>query len=453
MRHYLKYALLLSMVAVFALPAFAQDETPEATTGGSSIAIGDTVTGELTEDAPRLSYTLEAEDDAVVNISLTSDIFDTYLSVEDAEGSTLATNDDASGTNSMITGFSVDAGEVYTIIAESYSSHNRNTPEAGEFTLSIAEQSISRIEYTQEVNGELSTSEPTLDYVFTGQEGDVIIISQTSTDMDSYVYLLDSSGSEIAYNDDGGGNSNSLIGPFTLPSTGSYTVRASSYSGDGTGSFTLTVNKIDLAPIEVGEDVEINFTEQDTIKYFTFEATTGDTVSISADSDGEFDTDLVLNDIYNYQVASDADGGSGPDPEIFQQSLSQTGTYTIVLTAVNPGEGKVTLTVTRTPPPSLDDGVQTISFSSSQYTRALTFTAEGGESVRLSLNVTDDGMTGSPSITLTQDGTTVASISASYVSDVEFSFTPSTDGEVVVQITDYSYDSVSYEVALGQNAE
>ena len=79
MRHYLKYALLLSMVAVFALPAFAQDETPEATTGGSSISIGDTVTGELTEDAPRLSYTLEAEDDAVVNISLSSEIFDTYL--------------------------------------------------------------------------------------------------------------------------------------------------------------------------------------------------------------------------------------------------------------------------------------------------------------------------------------------------------------------------------------
>jgi stress response protein SCP2 len=453
MRHYLKYALLLSMVAVFALPAFAQDETPEATEGGSSIAIGDTVTGELTEDAPRLSYTLEAEDDAVVNISLTSDIFDTYLSVEDAGGSTLATNDDASGTNSMITGFSVDAGEVYTIIAESYSSHNRNTPEEGEFTLSIAEQSISRIEYTQEVNGELSTSEPTLDYVFTGQEGDVIIISQTSTDFDSYVYLLDSSGSEIAYNDDGGGNSNSLIGPFTLPASGSYTVRAASYGGDGTGSFTLNVDKIDLAPIEVGEDIEISFTEQDTVKYFTFEATTGDTVSIAADSDGEFDTDLVLNDIYNYEIASDADGGAGPDPEIFQQSLSQTGTYTIVLTAVNPGEGKVTLTVTTTAPPSLDDGVQTISFSNSQYSRALTFTAEGGESVRLSLNVTDEDMTGSPSISVTQDGTTIASISGSYISNVEFSFTPSSDGEVVVQVTDYSYDSVSYEVALGQNAE
>lgn len=457
MRHYLKYALLLSMVAVFALPAFAQDETPEATVTAqvesSSISIGDTVTGELTEDTPRLSYTLEAEDDAVVNVSLSSSIFDTYLSITDASGSTLASNDDASGTNSMITGFSVEAGEVYTIIAESYSSHNRNRAEAGEFTLTVTEQNISRIEYTQAVNGTLSTSEPTLDYVFTGQEGDVIIIRQNSSDFDSYVYLLNSSGSEIAYNDDGGGNSNSLIGPFTLPTTGAYTVRASSYSGSGTGSFTLTVEKIDLAPIELGEDVEISFTPQDTVKYFTFEATTGDTVTISADSNRQFDTDLVLNDTYNYQVASDADGGPGFDPEIFQQSLSQSGTYTIVLTAVNPGTGKVTLTVTRTPPPSLDEGVQTISFTSSQYSRALNFTAEGGESVRLSLNVTTEGSTGSPSVTVTQDGSTIASISASYVSDLEFSFTPSSDGEVVVQVTDYSYGNLTYEVALGRNAE
>ncbi len=466
MRHILKYALLLSVVALFAVPAFAQETaTPTPTAAATeaaqqdseSISIGDSVSGELTDDQPSVSYTLEAEDDAVVNISLTSDVFDTYLTLQDETGSNVATNDDASGTNSMITGFSLEAGATYTIIAESYSSHNGNTGNGGEsgaFTLSIVEQNIERIEYTQEVEGELTSAVTTLDYVFSGQEDDVVVISQTSDDFDSYLYLLDSSGSEIAYNDDGGGNSNSLIGPFTLPASGSYTVRASSYSGDGIGSFTLTINKIDIAPIEIGEDVEISFTPRDDVKYFTFEATTGDLITISADSNGEFDTDLVLTDLYNSQVASDADGGSGSDPEIFQQSLTQTGTYTIALTAVNPGEGKVTLTVTRTPPPSLDDGVQTISFSDNQYSRALTFTAESGESVRLNFHANStDGTTGSPSITVTQDGTTVASASASYVTDLNFSFTPTSDGEVIVQVTDYSYNSMSYEVSLAQNAE
>jgi hypothetical protein len=446
MRSLLKYALLLSLVALFTVPVFAQT--------GDSISVGDTVTGELTDDAPQAMFTLEATADMIVNISLTSDLFDTYLTLQDEDESIISTNDDSSGTNSMITGASLEEGATYTIIAESYSSHNGSGGESGEFTLSVSEQNILRIEYTQTVEGELSTAEPTIDYLFSGQADDVIVITQTSDDFDSYLTLIDSNGSEIAYNDDGGGNSNSVIGPFTLPTSGSYTIRAGSYSGDGSGSFTLTVDKIDIAPIEFGEDLEINFTERDDVKYFTFEATTGDLVTISADSGGEFDTDLMLTDMYNSQVATDADGGSGSDPEIFEQSLSQTGTYTVALTAVNPGDGKVTLSVERTAPPSLDDGVQTINFTESQYSRALTFTANSGETVRLNFHVTDDdGTTGSPSITVTQDGSTIASASGSYVTDLNFSFTPTSDGEVVVQVTDYSYASLTYEVSLGQTAE
>ena len=223
MRKLWKYALLLSLVVLFTIPAFAQ--------GGDSISVGDTVTGELTDDEPQATFTLEAEADMIVNISLTSDFFDTYLTLEDEDGDVISTNDDASGTNSMIAGASLEEGATYTIIAESYSSHNGSGGESGEFTLSVSEQNIQRIEYTQTVEGELSTAEPTLDYVFSGQADDVIVISQTSDDFDSYLTLLDSTGYEVAYNDDGGGNSNSLIGPFTLPSTGSYTIRVGSYSG------------------------------------------------------------------------------------------------------------------------------------------------------------------------------------------------------------------------------
>ena len=49
----------------------------------------------------------------------------------------------------------------------------------------------------------------------------------------------------------------------------------------------------------------------------------------------------------------------GFDPEIYQQLLTTTGTYTVALQAVSPGTGKVTLTLKHTPPPSLDEGPQT----------------------------------------------------------------------------------------------
>ena len=447
MRLLLKYTLILGAVAllVVALPAAAQ-------TDAGTISVGDSVTGELTNDDPAHSYTLDAEAGQIVTITLTSEDFDTYLSLLDADGEELATNDDSNGTNSAITAFELPEGDGYTIIAESYSNSRGNAGDTGEYSLSVSEQQVNRIEYTQEVEGELTASTPSIDYLFSGEADDVVVISQTSDDFDSYLYLLDSNGNELTRNDDGGGNSNSLIGPFTLPSTGSFTVRAGSYSGSGTGSFTLTINQIDIAPIEFDEELEVTFTPADDAKYFTFEGTVGDIVTISADSDGEFDTDLALQDLYNSTVASDEDGGSGSDPEIFQYSLTTTGTYTIVLTAPNPGSGKVSLTVSRTLPPSLDDGVQTLTFGDSTYTRAITFTAESGETVRLNFHVLDGGV-GSPSISVTQDGVTVVNASASTVGELSFSFTPEADGEAVVQVNDYSFESLTYEVSLAHEAE
>jgi len=428
-----------------ALPAAAQTDM-------GTISIGDSLTGELTSAEPSHSYTLDAEAGQVVTITLASSDFDTYLSLLNSDGDVLASNDDSNGTNSALTAFELPAADGYTILAESYSSHGGGRGDTGEYTLSVSEQQVNRIEYTQEIDGELTTAQPSIDFLFTGEADDVVVIAQNSNDFDSYLILLDSNGSELTRNDDGGGNSNSLIGPFTLPSTGTFTIRAGSYSGSATGNFTLTLNKIDMTAIDFDEELEVSFTPASSEKYFTFEGTTGDVVTIAADSNGTFDTNLALRDLYNSTVASDEDGGAGADPEIFQYTLTTTGTYTIVLTAPNAGSGKVTLLVSRTLPPSLDDGVQTLNFTSSQYTRALSFTAESGETVRLNFHILDGGI-GSPSITVTQDGTTLVSASASYVGDLSFSFTPDVDGQVVVQVNDYSFESLSYEVSLAHEAE
>ncbi|MFN8564099.1 MAG: PPC domain-containing protein [Anaerolineae bacterium] len=443
MRQLLKYLLIGSLLVLFTLPAQAQ---------GESIAPGDTVEGTLTADQPSQTYTLDAEAGQAVNISLSSDDFDAYLSLLDDHDNVLAENDDNSGTDSAILSFVLPQASSYSILVESYGQHNNGGAETGAFTLSVTEQQVSRIEYSQVVNDELTTSETSKDYVFTGQEGDVIIITESSDAFDSYLYLLDSNGSQLMTNDDSGGSLNSAIGPYTLPATGSYTIRASSLNGDTPGSFTLTLNKTEVAPISYGDSVELSLTPSDQAMYFTFEGTSGDMVSVSADSDGTIDTSLTLNDPYNSQIVTDEDSGSGFDPEIYQQVLSTSGTYTIVLQAVNPGTGKVTLTLKNTPPPSLDEGVQTVSFSDSQYTRAVTFTAQAGETVRLNLHTLNDG-TGSPSITVTQGGNTIASASGSTISDLNVGFVTPEDGDVSVQITDYSYSNLSYEVSLAHASE
>ena len=65
------------------------------------------------------------------------------------------------------------------------------------------------------------------DYVFDGKAGEVIDLSVTGTTkgLDPNARLLDPSGQEEAFNDDGGGNGNARIKGHPLASTGTYTVR------------------------------------------------------------------------------------------------------------------------------------------------------------------------------------------------------------------------------------
>jgi hypothetical protein len=76
-------------------------------------------------------------------------------------------------------------------------------------------------------------------YTFTGTGGKLATITLSSSSFDTYLYLRDPAGNVIMSNDDGGGGTNSRIS-FTLPSTGTYTIEATSYGSNATGAYTLT---------------------------------------------------------------------------------------------------------------------------------------------------------------------------------------------------------------------
>ena len=111
--------------------------------------------------------------------------------------------------------------------------------------------------------------------------------------------------------------------------------------------------------------------------------------------------------------------------------------------------GDQVLLIKRGTPPSLEEGTQTLAFTESQTERALTFTAKAGQEVHLTLHMTS-GSNGDPSVTVTQDGNTIASASGSYVSDLSVGFTPTSDGQVLVQVDEESYTSVTYQVSISK---
>lgn len=102
----------------------------------------------------------------------------------------------------------------------------------------------------QSVNGELATGDcrgrkGIADrYTFNAAAGQQIAISFSSSAFDAYLYLLDPGGGVIAEDDDSGEGLNSRIpsgGFFTLPTTGTYTIEATSFSGGATGLYNLTL--------------------------------------------------------------------------------------------------------------------------------------------------------------------------------------------------------------------
>lgn len=76
-------------------------------------------------------------------------------------------------------------------------------------------------------------------YTFSGTGGKVATIVMSSSSFDTYLYLRDPAGNVVRSDDDGGGGTNSRIS-FTLPSSGTYTIEATSYGSYSTGAYSLS---------------------------------------------------------------------------------------------------------------------------------------------------------------------------------------------------------------------
>ena len=96
-------------------------------------------------------------------------------------------------------------------------------------------------------SGEITTDDCRLDdgsYLdliqFQGTAGQTVTIDMTATAFDTYLYLLDSTPAVVASNDDFGGTTNSRI-TFTLTTSGTWTIGATSLLANQLGTYTLTI--------------------------------------------------------------------------------------------------------------------------------------------------------------------------------------------------------------------
>jgi TolB protein len=186
---------------------------------------------------------------------------------------------------------------------------------------------------TQVYESYLSSGEDNEQWTFIAHAGDRVRITQVSRDFDSFLTLLDPNNRQIANNDDGLGNLDSLI-EQTLSQSGTYTVLAGSYRNSGTGDYTLTITITSRASSGGGGTLTDAVNQAAYLSYgeeavWTFNADTGNLVTIRMES-SDFDSYLELYDPSNRLITTNDDGGGNLNSLISSQRLVASGTYTVI---------------------------------------------------------------------------------------------------------------------------
>lgn len=329
--------------------------------GTGALVFGEPVSGQLTASQPTATFTFDGEAGQIVSITLTSNAFDTYLTLQDAAGNTLMTDDDSAGNlNSRISGFTLPANGSYQAVVSSFSSGSTgdyviileqgtiaNVPPPTSVPTDTLPEVIGQVSADQTLTGELTTSRPRVAYQLLVEPGSAVSIALNSDAFDSYLTIMDAAGNVLASNDDGGGSLNSLIGAFS-PSAGvTYYVVVSSLGGTDPGAYTLELKSVVVStggPINTGET--LNGVSGGSSTLYTFTASAGDSITITLRSP-DFDTFVRLMDADGRELASDDDSGGDLDSQIAFFTVPSDGTYTISVEAFgdNVAAGTYTLSL------------------------------------------------------------------------------------------------------------
>jgi hypothetical protein len=382
---------LLSVGLVF--PAMAQD---------IEVSANEPTSVQLNASGPTELLYLSSQDD-VINIIVRSleepGVVDPTVELVDADGRRLAFNDDHAGSredltrfDSAIEGIEIDGPAEYVIRVTSYTG-------AAEGSLEVTVESGAEPSEVEPVEEPDEPDEPVQDpvqqnsggdfeaqtisdnipeggdfeYEFDAAAGQVVTITVRSLDnsLDPRVRLLNSSGDELAKNDDHDDDDDSLesydsrILGFEIPDDDTYSLVITGFAGTG-GDFELTIEGGDepseVEPIDNNgnnnsnpdedEPQVLEFSASGDDPYLhEFEAEAGDVYTFTLVATDGSDARMFIDDSDENNVVANDDHGTGSEDIGFTDSLIQNfifqydDTYTIYVDEATGEGGDFELTI------------------------------------------------------------------------------------------------------------
>lgn len=444
------YTLAISGSGGGVQPTPAPTQMP-TTDGINAINPGDSISSSLDATTPRAFYIFMLNSAADVDIMLVSNDFDAYLLLYDAQGNLVTQDDDSGGRLNSRIQIALQPGE-YTIAATSlrYVNTNGQLFASGSYTLSftaasaggsatptpfspppsgtptplppppmptptpagptpVPTQTGGRTEITigESVQGQLTSSQPTQEFTFEAQAGDLITINMTAS-FDTYLILLDSNRSEVTRDDDGGDGLNSRIGPYEISATGRYIIVANSYGNivggtPGTGVFNLALAAASVDAIEYTQTVSGTISGSAPVYVYRFSGTGGDIVTVN----------LTTSNTAVYMTMTGANGRTnlgtyGGTGVIGPYTLPQTGGYIINVTSYdtfNPTD--FTVALNRIVPQPIEFGAEIETSFGDEPALYYAFEAVQGDAINLT--VESGGSVDTRAVIIDPFGTEVAS--------------------------------------------
>lgn len=245
------------------------------------LSIGETVAGTIdssssaNEHGGRSAfYSFSAREGEPVDIVLTADDFDTYLTILDNHDKALASDDDSAGDLNSRLVFTPPADGTYTIEARPYSSGE------GDFELKLTAVAPppppTDLALGDKLDGELTDDDASLGgderydaYRVNLTAGQRVQVIMRSSDFDT---LLEIGNDEKVFevlesDDDGLGEGTNSRLQFTAPESRSYIIRAKAYGSEARGDYELEFSDRGPEPqagsLLVGATVRSSLTDQD----------------------------------------------------------------------------------------------------------------------------------------------------------------------------------------------
>lgn len=216
------------------LGAFASAGDDDARAGASVRGTLSAKDGTRSGDMYVDSYSFQGRAGEVVQLELMSEDFDCYLFLYDGAGQLMAEDDDSGGSYDSRLTATLPSDGIYLVVASSYYAR-----EEGTYRLRV-ERVDARARYPSlalpaAIDRRFDGHTPRGDgnrpfhvYAVDLEAGLNVVVEMTSNQLDTYLYLVDDKGDEVASDDDSAGNLDARI-DIAPPRSGRYFVVATTF--------------------------------------------------------------------------------------------------------------------------------------------------------------------------------------------------------------------------------